>query len=56
MKKANENYIYVPTNMPLKDNKLKVVYRRKYLDKMPKSLMYKIKKSSLRIHYAIYAF
>ncbi len=45
MKKANENYIYVPTNMPLKDNKLKVVYHRKYLDKMPKSLIYKIKKA-----------
>lgn len=45
MKKNKENYVYVPTEMKIKDNKFKVIYRRKYLGKVPKSLIYKLKKS-----------
>lgn len=45
MKKNKDNYVYVPTDMQIKDNKFKVIYRRKYLGKVPKSLIYKLKKS-----------
>ncbi len=45
MKKANkDNYIYIPTDMRVKNKTLKVMYRRKYLDKAPKSLIYRLKK------------
>lgn len=41
---SKDNYIYIPTNMPIIKNKgMKVIYRRKYLDKAPNSLTYKIK-------------
>lgn len=45
MKRNKDNYIYVPTDMRLKNKELKVVYHRKYLDRVPKSLIYKLKKA-----------
>lgn len=46
MKKNKDNYIYVPTDMKVQKNKgLKVIYRRKYLGKVPKSIIYRLKKS-----------
>lgn len=44
MKKNKDNYIYIPTDMRVKNKRLKVVYRKKYLGKVPKSLIYKLKK------------
>lgn len=46
MKRSNKNnYVYTPTDMKVKNGALKVIYRRKYLGKVPKSLIYKLKKS-----------
>lgn len=45
MKRNKDNYIYIPTDMRLKNQEYKVIYRRKYLDRVPKSLIYKLKKT-----------
>lgn len=43
--KNKGNYIDVPTNITMENKAFKVLYRRKYLDKAPKSCIYKLKKS-----------